>query len=103
MTSTTAHRQTEPIPVALSIPATLAWLGVLAFCGRWFWAWSEGRLAPGTNTSWEVLLGFFLVAVLLSAVGLYLSVCAWRGKTNVKWQAASLIGAAVLLWAVSGG
>jgi len=102
VTSSTANRQTSRVPIAMSIPAALAWLGVLAFCGRWFLAWAEGRLAAGANTSMGLLLGFFVVAALLSIVGLYLSIRTWRGKTNLKWQVASLVGAVVTLWAVSG-
>ena len=86
-----------------SVPAFLLWVGVLAFLAKWFQAWTAGRLEPGANTSMEALLVVFILAALSSVGGIYLSVRAWRRKSQLKWQAVSLIAGILALWAVSGG
>ncbi len=85
-----------------SLPAALIWLGVLAFLAKWFQAWCAGGLEAGVNTSRRALLVLFLLAFSASVSGICLSVEAWRGKSNLRWQVGSLIGAALTLWAVSG-
>ena len=92
------HRVTK----ITSVPAALTWFGVLAFLAKWFQAWSVGRLEPGSDTSWMALLMVFIVALLASGGGIYLSIRAWQGRSHVKWQVISLIGAVLVLWAVSG-
>jgi hypothetical protein len=85
-----------------SILAFLLWLGVLALLAKWAQAWATGRLEPGASTSLEALALVFLAAAVASVGGIFLSVRAWRGKSQVKWQALSMLGAALALWAVSG-
>ena len=85
-----------------SILAFLLWLGVLALLAKWSQAWATGRLEPGASTSLEPLALVFLVAAVASVGGIFLSVRAWRGRSQVKWQALSMLGAALALWAVSG-
>ena len=102
MNSSMQNQSIDRPAIITSIPATLIWFGVLAFLAKWLQAWASGRLAPGESSSWAALLVLFLFALLACAGGIYLSIRAWRGKSHFKWQAASLIGAVLLLWTVSG-
>ena len=102
MKSSPQSQSTDRATIVTSIPAALIWFGALAFIAKWFQAWSADNLEAGANTSWGALLVFFFLALLSSAGGIYLSVRAWRGQSNLKWQVGLLIGAALTLWAVSG-
>ena len=84
------------------ILAGLIKLGALTFLTKWFNFWIEGRLAPGQDAPWIALIVLFSLALLACADGTHSSVRAWRGKSRLKWQIASLIGAILALLAVSG-
>jgi hypothetical protein len=86
----------------MSYPAFLLWVGVLAFLAKLFQLWAADRLEPRVSTSPEALALAFLAAAAVSLGGILLSVRAWRGRSKVKWQALSLLGAVLVLWAVSG-
>ena len=89
-------------PIVTSIPAGLIWLGALTYLAKWFKFWTGGRLEPGQDTSWIALIVLFSLALLACAGGIYSSVRAWRGKSGLWWQVVSLIGAVLVLLAVSG-
>jgi len=103
MNSSMPTQTIDRATVIVSVPAFLLWVGVLAFLAKWFRAWAAGRLEPGANTSMEALFVVFLLASLGSVGGIYMSVRAWRRKSELKWQAGSLIAGVLMLWAVSGG
>jgi hypothetical protein len=102
MNNSIAKQSTDRVLFIMSIPVLLIWLGVLAFLVKWFRAWSEGRLEPGQGTSWVALFVLFFVALVVCASGIYLNVRAWQSKSRLTWQILSLIGAVLVLWAVSG-
>lgn len=102
MNSSIQNQSRDRATIVTSIPAALIWFAVLGFLAKWFHAWAMGRLEPGQGTSWAALFVLFLVALLACAGGIYSGVGAWRGKSRLRWQVVSLIGAVLVLWAVSG-
>jgi CDP-diglyceride synthetase len=97
------HKQSiGRLSIAMSVPAALLWFGVTFFCAKWILASATGHLEPGANTSMRALLVFFLLTLLLSIGGIYLCFRAWMGKSNVKWQTISLMGAVLSFWAICG-
>ena len=90
------------VPVLLSVPAVLLWIGVAAFLVKWIRFWAAGHLEPGANTSWTVLYAVFAAAVLALGGGIFLTIRAWQGKSTVTRQVLSLVLGALFLWAVSG-
>jgi hypothetical protein len=101
--STKQARRGGAFAIIASVPAAFLWGGVMFFCVKWVHASAVGRLEPGVNTSMGALLVIFLCALLLSLGGIYLCGRAWMGRSSLKWQVVSLIGAVVAFWAVSGG
>jgi len=89
-------------PVLLSVLALSVWIGVALFLLKWIRAWAAGRLEPGIETSWAALYGFFAVAVLALAAGIFLTIRAWQGKSTVRWQVLSIFLAVLSLWATCG-
>ncbi|GAI91520.1 unnamed protein product [marine sediment metagenome] len=89
-------------PVLLSLPALALWIAVAAFLFKWIRAWSAGHLEPGIETSWATLYGFFAVAVLALAAGLFFTIRAWQGKSTVRWQVLSLLLGVLALWMTCG-
>jgi hypothetical protein len=48
------------------------------------------------------LYGFFAVAVLALAAGIFLTIRAWQGKSTVRWQLLSILLGGLSLWATAG-
>jgi len=102
MNSSIEKRSLDRAIIITSIPAGLIWFGVLIFLAKWFHFWAGGRLEPGQGTSWFALILLFSLALFACAGGIYSGVRAWGGKSRLRWQIVSLIGAVLALWAVSG-
>jgi hypothetical protein len=90
------------ITLLISIFAAVFWFGAALFLAKWTMAWLRGNLTPGDNTSGTILFGFFLFCALATGLGFYTTARAWLGKSNTKWQAASLICAFLIFLAVAG-
>jgi len=88
--------------VWLSFLAMLVWTGVVVFLVKWVRAWSAGRLEPGIESTWAALYGMFGLAVLALAAGVFLTIRAWQGKSNVAWQVLSIVLGVLSLWATCG-
>ena len=89
-------------PLLLSVLSLSVWIGVAVFLLKWVRAWAAGHLEPGIETSWAALYGFFAVAVLALAAGIFLTIRAWQGKSTMGWQVLSILLGLLSLWATCG-